>query len=148
MDPSPLRKSLLEQLRAPLPDRTVTLYRSPPQDASTTKQEEKESESDSNSPLDFGDLPEQTYDVAINETLFKIQKEIESMRQEMKTHFKNMDYRKVKKNRTMRNRCTFVNRRGDNCKGYICKVPGSSLCYAHHILASSNKYPEQRKKLY
>jgi len=82
------------------------------------------------------------------EEIYKLRHDFNSFKQEILTSFNLMDFKKIKKNRTLKNRCTFVNRRDDNCRGYICKVPGSKLCYAHHILSSSAHYPEKRKKLY
>lgn len=84
----------------------------------------------------------------IIEELYKTRYELQAFRKEVMNCFKNMDYRKIKKNRTLQNRCTFVNRRGESCRGYICKVPGSRLCYAHHVISSAAQYPEKRKKLY
>ena len=86
--------------------------------------------------------------VTIMEELFKMRREIESFRIEVSHAFSAMDFKKIKKNRTLNNRCTFVNRRGENCRGYICKVPGSQLCYAHHVLSNSHHNKEKRNKLY
>jgi len=86
--------------------------------------------------------------IALEEELFRLRHAVEKMNKQMNDHFKSLDYKKLKKNRTQKNRCTFVNRKNQNCRGYICKVPGSKFCYAHHILSSASRYPEQRNKLY
>ena len=82
------------------------------------------------------------------EAIFQMRRELASFRDEVRESMSSFDLKKAKKNRTLQNRCTFVNRRGEGCKGYICKVKGSRLCYAHHVLASASQYPDRRKKLY
>jgi hypothetical protein len=87
------------------------------------------------------------------EEMYKLRRELVCFREDVANAFSSMDFKKIKKNRTLKNRCTFINRRNENCRGYICKVPGSKLCYAHHILSSSSsaassQYLDKRKKLY
>lgn len=82
------------------------------------------------------------------ETLFTLKNEMESFRREIKHTLESIDFKKIKKNRTLKNRCGFVNRRGTKCRGYICKVKGSQLCYAHHILATEPEDSPIRSKLY
>lgn len=86
--------------------------------------------------------------VRASEEIYRLRLELAKMREEFASTLANLDLKRVKKNRTTKNRCTFINRRGDSCRGYICKVEGSRLCYAHHVLAMANEYPEKRKKLY
>lgn len=86
--------------------------------------------------------------VSIAEAIFQLRREVHALREEMATGLTNFDLKKAKKNRTLVNRCTYVNRRNEMCRGYICKVKGSQLCYAHHVLATASQYPERRKKLY
>lgn len=85
---------------------------------------------------------------AILEEIYKLRRELAHFQQEVRTSFASMDYKKLKKNRTLKNRCTFINRRNESCRGYICKIPGSQLCYAHHVLSTSHNNSERRKKLY
>jgi hypothetical protein len=92
--------------------------------------------------------PERPSLTPVLEEIYKLRHDLSTFKQDVASAFESMDFKKVKKNRTLKNRCTFVNRRGENCRGYICKVPHSQLCYAHHILSSSSQYPEKRKKLY
>jgi hypothetical protein len=111
------------------------------------------SDSESSHPIpniDMRDLPpiRQEPSVSIMEEIYKLRYDIAVLRTDMTKAFSAMDFKKIKKNRTLVNRCTFVNRRGDSCRGYKCKVPGSTLCYAHHILSTSSQYPEKRSKLY
>lgn len=48
-----------------------------------------------------------------------------------------IDIRKIKRKRTIRNRCRHMNRHGQQCKGYWCKQ-SKNLCYAHYIKMQSN----------
>ena len=86
--------------------------------------------------------------VALREDLFMLNSKLDRFMEEFRDTFTNVDLKKAKKNRTLVNRCTFVNRRGDCCKGYICKIRGSKLCYAHHIMATPRENNERRNKLY
>ncbi len=86
--------------------------------------------------------------VAVLEEIYKLRHELNTLRKEMTMAFSSMDFKRVRKNRTLKNRCSFVNRRGEGCRGYKCKIPGSTLCYAHHILSAAACYPERRAKLY
>jgi hypothetical protein len=88
------------------------------------------------------------FSIQILEEIYKLRCEMKLFRVAVASAFSAMDYKKVKKNRTLKNRCTFMNRKGENCRGYICKVPGSQFCYAHHILSTAAQHPEKRKKLY
>ncbi len=88
------------------------------------------------------------FKISLLEELYKLRRELIEFRTEVQINFKSMDFRKMKKNRTLKNRCTFVNRRKEGCRGYICKVPGSKLCYAHHVMSTANQFPEKRQKLY
>ena len=86
--------------------------------------------------------------VQLSELMFQLRHDLISFREEMKENFKSIDFKRVKKNRTGDNRCHFLNKRGENCQGYICKVIGSNLCYAHHILASAPKDSRERAIFY
>lgn len=86
--------------------------------------------------------------VALLEEIYKLRHELNTLRKEITLAFSSMDFKRVRKNRTLKNRCSFVNRRGEGCRGYKCKIPGSTLCYAHHILSAASCYPERRAKLY
>jgi hypothetical protein len=89
-----------------------------------------------------------TTPVTLLEEIYKLRHELNTLRKEMTLAFSSMDFKRVRKNRTMKNRCSFVNRRGEGCRGYKCRIPGSTLCYAHHILSAASCYPDRRAKLY
>ena len=65
------------------------------------------------------------------EFLYVINQKIDSLREDVISTLKSIDVKKIKKNRTPNKRCTYINRRGERCKGYYCKT-SMSLCYAHH----------------
>lgn len=67
----------------------------------------------------------------ILEFLYVINNKIDNLREEFMETIKSIDIKKIKKNRTPHNRCNYINRKGERCKGYFCKE-SKSLCYAHH----------------
>jgi len=71
----------------------------------------------------------------IMEELYIANSKIDRVLNELYINFKNLDVKKIKRNRTERNRCCFVNvKRKKPCSGYVCKK-SSTLCYAHHVRA-------------
>jgi len=72
----------------------------------------------------------------ITDELYVLQHKMDKLLLYVETQFKNLDAKKIKRNRTQKNRCQFINsRRGKPCMGYVCKK-SRTLCYAHHIRAS------------
>jgi len=71
----------------------------------------------------------------IMEELYIANSKIDRVLNELHINFKNLDVKKIKRNRTERNRCCFVNiKRRKPCSGYVCKK-SLTLCYAHHVRA-------------
>ena len=85
---------------------------------------------------------------AMREELFLTRTQVDTLKHQVDSRFNSIDFRVAKKNRTQENRCTFVNKKGGQCRGYICKAAGSILCYAHHVMATSLTDTERRKKLF
>lgn len=84
----------------------------------------------------------------LEEELWLLRNCVNDFHEEIATRFSKIDLKKIKKNRTLLNRCRFTNRKKHSCKGYICKISGSTLCYAHHIMATSDQNSLRRSKLY
>lgn len=84
----------------------------------------------------------------MRDELFLMNNQIELLKNDLHQRFSSIDLKKAKKNRTQINRCTFKNRKNGTCRGYICKINGSQLCYAHHIMATADENPSRRAKLY
>ena len=73
----------------------------------------------------------------ILEMLYVVNNKLDAMREETVALLRSIDIKRVKRNRTMDNRCTFINRRGERCKGYFCNQ-SRSLCYAHHSIVNKS----------
>lgn len=86
--------------------------------------------------------------IRLHEEIWLMQSRITNLEEDLQNRFSKIDMKKVKKNRTLVNRCRYTNRKKSFCKGYICKINGSSLCYAHHIMATSSQNALRRAKLY
>ena len=71
----------------------------------------------------------------ILELLYVMNDKIEMIRTEMKLMLKNIDIKRLRKTRTSSNRCTYINRKKERCKGYFC-THSKSLCYAHYTIVS------------
>ena len=85
---------------------------------------------------------------ALREEIFLTRTQLENLKDNVNERLSNIDFRAAKKNRTQENRCTFMSKRSQQCRGYICKEKGSILCYAHHVMATSLTDTERRKKLF
>lgn len=71
--------------------------------------------------------------------LYCLNAKVERLYTMIEKNFKSLDLKKIKRNRTPKNRCQFVNeKKGKPCSGYICKR-SKTLCYAHHIRANTPK---------
>jgi hypothetical protein len=84
---------------------------------------------------------------ALQDALFRMEGRYEQLKTYVEDQFNNMDLKKIKRNRTHRNRCQYFNHKKDRtCSGFVCKDSKSkTLCYAHHLLA---KNPEDRQNLF
>lgn len=85
---------------------------------------------------------------AMREELFLTRNQLDGVRALIDDRFNTLDFRVVKKKRTQENRCTFLSKKGAQCRGYICKETGSILCYAHHVMATASTEEARRKKLF
>ena len=111
------------------------------------------SRGDSPAPSELSDSSDQLSEVlrainAMREELFLTRTQVDTLKRQVNERFNSIDFRTAKKNRTQENRCTFENKKGAQCRGYICKAAGSVLCYAHHVMATSLTDTERRKKLF
>lgn len=73
-------------------------------------------------------------EVMMREEFFVLRTQVAQLREEVMGFLSRMDIKKCKKNRTQRNRCTFVGKKP--CSGYICKK-STRFCYSHHMLATA-----------
>lgn len=104
----------------------------PKKDESPKSEYEEEEFEEEMRSIEF-EIPVQPFNQTDNvmEFLYVINQKIDSLREDVINTLKSIDVKKIKKNRTPNKRCTYINRRGERCKGYYCKT-SMSLCYAHH----------------
>jgi len=80
------------------------------------------------------------------DSVFMINNKIDNLDFYVRQQLKQMDLKKVKQNRTLRNRCQFVLvKKGTPCKGYVCNK-SSTFCYAHHLRAVFHETPLNKPK--
>ena len=71
----------------------------------------------------------------IIEKLFLLETQVIGLQAFLEEQFRNLDLKKMKRNRTQKNRCQFFNhKKGKKCFGYVT-TNSQSLCYAHHMKA-------------
>lgn len=71
----------------------------------------------------------------ILELIHVLNDKIDIIRNEIKTLHKSIDVKRIKKPRTKSNRCTYINRKGERCKGYFC-AQSKGLCFAHYTIVN------------
>jgi len=72
----------------------------------------------------------------ILDELYVVNTKLTLLQNYVSTQFQALDLKKAKRNRTGKNKCTFISdkRNGKKCSGYVY-AKSQSLCYAHHLLA-------------
>ena len=92
----------------------------------------------------------------ITEKLYLLSNKIDILSDFVEKQFKQLDVKKIKRNRTTRNRCQYFHAsKKRNCMSFICSG-SKSLCYSHyckshrgedvhpfHILGKTHKPPER-----
>ncbi len=72
------------------------------------------------------------------ELLYVINNKMDVIRNEVKQSIQSLDVKKMKRSRTMTNRCTYIREKtGERCRGYFCQN-SQALCYAHHSIAKKS----------
>lgn len=72
----------------------------------------------------------------ILDELYVVNTKLTLLQNYVSTQFQSLDIKKAKRNRTGKNKCSFISdkRNGKKCSGYVY-AKSQSLCYAHHLLA-------------
>lgn len=89
----------------------------------------------------YSDLCEQSAHVelsiqTVSQSLYYLSSIINTMHAEQKAMWASLDFRKAKRVRTIKNRCSYIGVKGDCCKGYVSKKFGTRFCFAHASLAA------------
>lgn len=72
--------------------------------------------------------------------LYHLRSAHEGLKTYLEKQFNSMDFRRMKKNRTVKNRCQFINEKKKKaCAGYVCKK-SKTFCYAHYTRAISGSH--------
>lgn len=72
----------------------------------------------------------------LHDEVFIMRTELMRLKAYLERQFQEMDLKKIKRNRTVRNRCQYPKKQSGSCHGYVCKK-SSTLCYAHYIQCNS-----------
>ena len=72
----------------------------------------------------------------LHDEVFIMRTEMMRLKEYLERQFSELDLKKIKRNRTVRNRCQFPKKHSGSCHGYVCKK-SSTLCYAHYIQCNS-----------
>jgi len=72
----------------------------------------------------------------ILDELYVVNTKLTLLQNYVSSQFQALDLKKAKRNRTGKNKCSFISdkRNGKKCSGYVY-AKSQSLCYAHHLLA-------------
>ncbi len=77
---------------------------------------------------------------SVLDEIYLLRNRVEGMHVQMEKQFRTLDARKIKRNRTLENRCIYFHPgKKRQCSGFISKSNSATLCYSHYCRANKIK---------